>query len=95
MAPPSIVNLRVREIHAALLEAGWANKKFPRDEMEKYLAQELGMSLPNIRAHIDMGRALGLWQILDRRPRPGALLVLPAQAAEVRDNVAVVDAART
>lgn len=73
--PPAIVSRRVRDLHAALVAAGWENKKLPKDELERYLARELNMSLPNIRVHIDTGRLLGLWSLIDQRPKPGALLV--------------------
>lgn len=76
----------MREIHAALIEAGWSNKKFPRDEMEAYLAQDMGLSLSNIRVYIDTGRVLGLWQVVDRRPRPGALIIQPAKPIETADQ---------
>lgn len=83
MAPPAIASKRVRDIHSALVAAGWANKKLPKIELERYLARDLGMSLPNIRVHIDMGRVLGLWSLVDQRPKPGALLVHPEQIREV------------
>lgn len=92
MAPPSMVMLRLRDIHAALVQAGWVGKKFPREEMEAYLTQELGMSLPNVRVHIDQGRAMGLWSLIDRRPRPGALLVLAPKTEEVSAGVTDVHA---
>lgn len=92
MAPPSIVSKRVRAIHAALIEAGWAGKKLPKEELERYLAKELGMSLPSIRMHVDQGRVLGLWDLIDQRPKPGALLVHPPEVPEVRDGMRVINA---
>jgi hypothetical protein len=90
--PPAIVSKRVRELHAALVEAGWQNKKLPKEELERYLARQMGLSLPNIRVHIDMGRVLGLWSLIDQRPKPGALLVLPQDVSEVRDGMDSVHA---
>lgn len=95
MPAQPIVSKRVAAIHVALIDAGWGGKKLDRDVMEAYLARELGLSLPNIRVHIDMGRALGLWQLVDRRPRPGALLVLPQRPAEEVHSSPMVHTARS
>lgn len=94
MPAQPVVGKRVRAIHAALIAAGWEGRKLPRETMEAYLARELDLSLPNIRVHIDLGRMLGLWSLVDRRPRPGLLLIHAAESpSEVVDRAAVVDAA--
>lgn len=90
--PPAIVSKRVRDLHAALTAAGWTNKKLPREEVERYLAAKLGLSLAMIRVHIDTGRVLGLWSLVDRRPRPTLLLVHPENPPEVGGRVGEVHA---
>lgn len=77
MPAPQVVSKRVQAIHRAMLDAGLAGKRILRRDVEYYLASDLGMGPDNIRVHIDHGRTLRLWDIIDRRPRPSLLIVHP------------------
>lgn len=92
MAPPALVSRRVRELHSALVAAGWGDRELPKEDLERYLAVELGMSLPNVRVHLDQGRVLGLWSLIDRRPKPGALRVHRQPFGEERRGMGDVHA---
>lgn len=76
MAPPQVVSVRARALHAALLEAGLAGQRVPTSDVRQFLATRLGLSRPAIAHHIAAGQDLGLW----RAPsRPG----VGCQAIEV------------
>lgn len=94
MPAPPIIGKRVRAIHAALVEAGWVGDYVPRSELEMFMAQRMDMNPENIRRHIDMGRMLGLWQLVDRRPRATLLKVLPPSLAEPTHSALDIDPTR-
>lgn len=82
MPAPSTITARVEEIHAALLEAGWAGKRLPKKTMETYMARELGLSLSVTRYYFQTGERLGLWTFFDL-PNSRSLVIQQRRPEEI------------
>ena len=87
----SIINQRVHDLHALLVEQGWAGRSLDRPDFDRILTRAFGLGHESNRSYVEAGTAHELWDTAPNRgPRPGTVTVRPAKLAKVVENGAPV-----
>lgn len=76
MAPPNMVLLKLRAVHAAAIQAGLGGQKIEKRAFERIIAPRLGLTTPALKRWIETGTVHGLWEPVKDGSKKGALRIL-------------------